>query len=121
MGAHFGVSCAGIALLLCAVSAGAAPIAPHSNHVDSSPTANLSDRNPLVSPGPSVTDSLRLDPSNVVSMPLTQRTQGPQDVVVKSPPALVPALAVLALLAIRRRYLKSRSRRAVFNSIPRGR
>jgi len=121
MGAHFGVSFAGIALLFCALSFGAPPLDSHSNAQLPIAPAHLSDRNPLVSPRPSPPGLISFDPSDELSTPTTQPTDGPQDVVVRSPPALIPALGVLVLLVIWRRYLGSRGRRMAFNANRRGR
>lgn len=121
MGAHFGVSFAGIALLFCALSFGAPPLdSPSKGQPPAVPT-HLSDRNPLVSPRSSPPGLINFDPSDELSTPTTQPTDGPQDVVVRSPPALIPALGVLLLLVIWRRYLSSRGRRMAFNSNRRGR
>ncbi|HEX5245232.1 MAG TPA: hypothetical protein VFW23_18370 [Tepidisphaeraceae bacterium] len=121
MGAHFGVSFAGMALLFCALSFGAPPLDSHSNTRPSAAAAVLSDRNPLVSPRPSPPGLIKLDPSDQISTPPVQQTDGPQDVVVRSPPALIPALGVLVLLVIWRLYPGSRARRMAFNSNRRAR
>ena len=121
MGAHFGVSFAGIALLFCALSYGAPPLNSSSNGQPSAAPSHLSDRNPLVSPRSLPPGSINFDPSDELSTPTTQPTDGPQDVVVRSPPALIPALGVLVLLVIWRRYLGSRGRHMAFNANRRGR
>jgi len=121
MGAHFGVSFAGIALLFCALSYGAPPLDSHSNAQPSAAPSHLSDRNPLILPRSSRPELINFDTSDELSTPTTQPTDGPQDVVVRSPPALIPALGVLVLLVIWRRYLGSRGRRMAFNANRRGR
>ena len=121
MGAHFGVSFAGIALLFCALSYGAPPLDSHSNAQPSAAPSHLSDRNPLVSPRSLPPGSINFDPSDELSTPPMQQPDGPQDVVVRSPPALIPALGVLALLVIWRRCSGSRGRRMAFNANHRGR
>lgn len=121
MGAHLGVSFAGTALLFCALSSGAPPLDSRSNVQISVSPSVLSDRNPLVSPRSSPPGLINFDPSDELSTPTTQPTDGPQDVVVRSPPALIPALGVLVLLVIWRRYLGSRGRRMAFNANRRGR
>lgn len=121
MGAHFGVSFAGIALLFCALSSGAPPLDSPSKAQRSAAPTHLLDRNPLVSPRSSPPRLINFDPSDELSTPTTQPTDGPQDVVVRSPPALIPALGVLLLLVIWRRYLGSRGRRMAFNANRRGR
>lgn len=121
MGAHFGVSFAGIALLFCALSSGAPPRDSRSNVQISESASALSDRNPLVSPRSSLPGLINFDPSDELSTPTTQPTDDPQDVVVRSPPALIPSLSVLALLVIWRRYYGSRGRRIIFNANRRGR
>ena len=121
MGAHFGVSFAGIALLCCALSFGAPPLDLPSKIQPSTAPTFLSDRNPLVSPRTSPPGLFNFDPSDEISIPTTKPSDGPQDVVVKSPPALIPALSVLLLLVIWRRHLSSHRRRMAFSSIRRGR
>ena len=121
MGAHFGVSFAGIALLFCALSTGAPPLDSSSNGQPSAAPWHLSDRNPLVSPRSLPPGSINFDPSDELSTPPMQQPDGPQDVVVRSPPALIPALGVLVLLVIWRRYLGSRGRHMAFNANRRGR
>jgi hypothetical protein len=121
MSAHFGVSCVGIALLFCALSFGAPPLEAPSDVQPSASPAVLSDRNPLVTPRSSPPGLIQLDPTDELSTPPIQQPDRPQDVVVKSPPALIPALGVLALLIIWRRYPGSRHRHMAFNSNRRAR
>lgn len=121
MGARFGVSCVGITLLFCALSFGAPPLQPPSKVQPSASPAVLSDRNPLVSPHTSPPGLFNFDPSDELSSPTTRSSDRPQDVVVKSPPALIPALGVLLLLVIWRRCPGSRGRRMAFNSNRRAR
>jgi len=121
MGAHFGVSFAAIALLFCALASGVPPLDSPSKMQPSAAPAYLSDRNPLVSPRSLPPGLVKLDPTDDISTPPIQQIEGPQDVVVRSPPALVPALGVLVLLVIWRRYVCSRGRRMAFNSNRRGR
>ena len=121
MGAHFGVSFAGLALLFCALSYGAPPLDSPSKAQRSAAPTHLLDRHPLVSPRSSPPRLINFYPSDELSTPTTQPTDGPQDVVVRSPPALIPALGVLVLLVIWRRYLGSHGRRIAFNANRRGR